>query len=86
MADCPLCDEWRYDATAAAICVRVIGDWLPVIYRDGQLRRAWPSEPPGGWSAATAAHICHEHPMDPSVILLGPLEDYAPLGGLTLRD
>jgi hypothetical protein len=82
MADCPFCDEWRYDGTAECLMARPVGQLFPVVYADGRLRVAYGSEAPGGPPPALGAHICFEHPMEPDVLILGPVEKCYPLAGL----
>jgi hypothetical protein len=79
MSDCPLGCEWRYDASGAAVMARQVGASLPVIYDQGGLRRVGGQEPPRGRPEAIAAHMCFDHPLDPEVLLLGPVERWTPL-------
>jgi len=73
MADCPYCDEWRYDPTGAPVVARPVGKYLPVVWDGGQLRGALGSDAPNGRHLATGRHVCEEHPMEPDVLRLGPV-------------
>jgi hypothetical protein len=81
MSDCPYCD-WRYDPYAECICTYPLGSRIaPVVY-DGTLRVASPYEAPQGKREAAGHHICTSHPLEADVLILGPLEQYAPLAAL----
>jgi hypothetical protein len=79
MSDCPLGCEWRYDASEAAVMARQVGRALPVVYDQRGLRRVIASEAPRGRPEAIGAHLCFEHPLDPEVLLLGPVEKWTPI-------
>jgi hypothetical protein len=73
VSDCPVGCGWRYDPSAAPVCAKRVGDWLPVVW-DGSLHRARGSDAPVGRWAATGAHVCFAHWLEPEVLLLGPVE------------
>jgi hypothetical protein len=81
MSDCPVCDDWRYDVAAACVLARQVGDLFPVLWDGANLRAARGEEAPDH-RVAVGAHMCFAHPMDPRVLLLGPVREYTPLAGI----
>lgn len=80
MADCPLCEDWRYDGNAEAVCAWLPGDrTAPVVWDGERLRQAAGNEPPGGRPPAIGAHMCFDHSDAPQVLLLGPVEAWNPI-------